>query len=397
VKIHGEVLPKILVFSSILIIAVIMSASIIKRYVADMYYSRYQNVLKEDRQDVKRQIYYLGRALKFCPSKFEYLFEHGRFYINEMSVDKSEEDMNKSYELAKEFFQKALMCRTSDGKYWAEYAWHIGRNGETNEAIECFDKAINLGMTDAFIHKSYARWCVNQVKKEINFQNTVLFVEMYRKKWKLDEIMQSYNSRFINGVSIATFLRIAQTEWDKALSLGANRDQTAYNSLADLNLLRCELDEAIGNYNRANNKIMLTRCHFIKGDYHKVVNTLGSIIKGGGIIFWENLAKIKKILIDVTKESPKNYQSFYLLGEIYTKLGLIEKAIVNFERVIELNPQHIDAHLNLGKLYGMAGRIDLAIEEYEIALSLNIDRKEAADLLSEAIRDKYKDAKFMMK
>ncbi|KKK53590.1 hypothetical protein LCGC14_3093260, partial [marine sediment metagenome] len=283
------------------------------------------------------------------------------------------------------------------------YAWYIGNNGNTNEAIEHFNKAISLGPTDAYLHKLYAMWCVNQVKKEINFMNTVQFVEKYRDEKKKDEILKSYDNRSINGVSIAAFLRTGQMEWDKALSMGTLRDrrkllnQAAHNNLADLYLLKCELDKAIRHYKRANNKFMLTRCYFIKGNYNKAVNVLGSIIKEGGTPFWRNLTKIKKLLMVVIDNDPKNYKSFYWLGEIYTRLRKTEKAIENFETTVKLKPKHIDAHLKLAKLYNQTGKIDLAIEEYETILERNPDHKEATNLLGETIRSKYKDAEFLIK
>ncbi len=390
-------ISKILIFSSILIVAILLFVSIIKNYVSHTHYSEYQKVMKEKGRDVKQQIYYLRRAVEYSPSNAEILFKLGKAYIREMLIGKSREDKNKSYEQAKEFFQKALMHKPTDGRYWAEYAWYIGRNGEADKAVEYFNKAVHSGAMDAYVHSLYARWCVNQVKKEINVEDTAQFAEMCIKKQELDEVLQSYDNRFSDGVSIATFLKTAQVEWDRALSLGVRKDKTAYNSLADLNLLICELDKAIGNYNRANNKIMLARCYLIKGDYSKAVNILGAVIKGGNMLLKRDLKKIQGLLMVVIKEDPENYQSFYRLGEINTRLKMIKKAITNFKKAVELNPKYTDAHLKLAKLYDSTGKTDLAIEEYETVLSLNPKHKEATGLLSDVIRDKYKEAEFIMK
>ncbi|MBO1223333.1 MAG: tetratricopeptide repeat protein [Candidatus Scalindua sediminis] len=390
-------LPRILIYFSILIAVIFLSVSIARDYVAHVYLSEYKSGLKEKRQDTGRQGHLLRRSLELSPSNAETLFELGRFYVNEKHIGKSRKDRNKSYELAKGYFQEALIRKPTDGRNRATYAWHIGNKGKTNEAIEHFNEAINLGSTDAYLHMIYAMWCVNQVKKEINFTNTVQFVEKYRDEQKRDETLKSYDKRSINGVSIATFLRTGQEEWDKALSLGTRRNRAAYNSIADLNLLRYELDKAIGNYNRANNNLMLTRCYIIKGDYNRSVKILGFVIKGGGTPFWGNLAIIKKLLMFVIDTDPKNYQSFYWLGETHTRLRKTEKAILNFKTTVQLNPKHIDAHLNLAKLYNQTGKIDLAIEEYETILEQDPNHKEATRLLGEAIRSKYKDAEFLIK
>ena len=226
---------------------------------------------------------------------------------------------------------------------------------------------------------------------------------MYNSEQKKAEVLKSYDTRFINGASIAAFLEKAQTEWQKALSLGIYRSwrvsnrESAYNSLAELNLMSYNIDEAIGNYKRANNKIMLARCYFIKEDYDKAIDVLASIVKDVDELFQVNKKETENLLIDVVRYKPDNYMAFYWLGEIYARLGMNKKAITNLKKVVELNPKHVDAHLNLAKLYKLAGKSELAIYEYEMALSLNPNHKEAADLLSEAIRAKYKNAEFMKK
>lgn len=396
-------IPKILVCLSILITAILLFISIINDHTAHQYYAEYKRVLRRDSEDIKPQIHYLRKSLEYSPSNAKTLFELGRTYIKEKTITSSKEDRDKSYELAKESFQEALMRKPTDGGNYAQYAWYIGYSGETNEAIEYFEKAISLEKTDAYVHRQYAMWCVNQVKKKINFRDMSQFVETYNSEQKKAEIMESYDTRFINGVSITAFLEKAQTEWDKALSLGTYRNrrvrnrERVRNSLAELNLMRYEIDGAIDNYKQANNKIMLAKCYFIKEEYAAVIGVLGSIIKEGGEHFQGNSNEIKRLLMKLIKHNPKDYMAFYWLGETYTRLGKNEEAIVNLKRAVELNPEHANAHLNLAKLYKLAGKSDLAINEYEIVLSLNHNYKEATDLLGEAIREKYKGAEFMIK
>ena len=402
-KISWHTITKLLVCLSILITAILLTTSIINDHNAKKYYSEYKKVLRTDSKDIKHQIHYLKKSLKYSPSNAKTLFELGRSYIKKKSMTGSKEEKNKSYKRAKESFQETLMCKPTDGSNYAQYAWYIGYSGETNEAIEYFEKAISLGMTDAYVHSQYAMWCVNQVKKEINFRDMSQFVDTYNSEQRKAEILKSYDTRFINGVSIAAFLEKAQTEWDKALSLGIYGNQRVrsrervHNSLAELNLMRYEIDGAIGNYKRANNMIMLVKCYFIKEEYTAAIGVLESIIKEEGKRFQGNSNEIKKLLMEIIKHNPKNYMAFYWLGETYTRLGKNEEAIVNLKRAVELNPEHLDAHLNLAKLYKSAGKSELAFYEYEMVLSLNPNHKEATDLLGKAIRENYKDAEFMIK
>lgn len=403
-KISSRITMRLLVSLSILITAFLLTISIIRDHAAKKYYSEYKRALRKDSKDVKHQIHFLRRSLEYSPSNAETLFELGRAYIKEKSIGKSKEDRVKSYELVKVYFRKALISKPTDGDNYAQYAWYIGYNGETNEAIEYFEKAVSLQMTDAYVHRLYAMWCVNQAKGEINLRDTSQFAEAYKDKQRKAEILKSYDTRFINGVSIATLIEKAGAEWDKALSLGTYRSQwarnrkEAFNSLAELNLMKYEIDEAIGNYKRADNKIMQATCYFIKEDYDNAVSVLGAIINNiEDKDFRSDSKEAEKLLREVIRQNPENYQAFYWLGKSYAGLGMNKKAIANLKKAVELNPKHVDAHLNLARLYKLTGRSELAIYEYETALSLNPNHKEAADLLSEAIRAKYKDAEFMKK
>ena len=71
-------------------------------------------------------------------------------------------------------------------------------------------------------------------------------------------------------------------------------------------------------------------------------------------------------------EAEGNYQ----LGRSYLQTDL-QKAIVSFERAIDINPNHRDAHLELGIVYGQRGRLDAAEEHYEQAIRIDSDYSEA--------------------
>ena len=391
---HMKKITKILVYSSIMILVIYLFISITREYAAYKYLSDYKNSLKDNkRRDIKYQDTLLKKALKYSHSNAETFFELGRLYADTSPIGKSREERIKSYALSKEYFLEGLTRKPTDGRNRAVYAWYTGNN--TNHAIEHFNMAINLGPTDLYQHMMYAKWCVIRIKRKIDITDTDGFIDKYRNEQKKVEALKAYDDQYINGVSISSFIRTAQMEWDKALLFWRNR--IAYESLADLNLLNLEIDKAIKYYKRADNKFMLTRCYIIKGNYNKAVDILGSVIKGGGTPFWGNLAKIKKLLMDVIDNDPKNYRSFYWSGKMHTHLKKTKKAIRDYKTTVHLNPGHIDAHLNLAELYNRTGENDLAIEEYKTILVQAPDHKKATHLLSEAIRLKYKDSDLLIK
>ena len=384
-----------IVYSSILIVAIYLFISIAKGYTAHVYLSEYEKSLKG--VDIERQGHLLKRSLELCPSNAKTHFELGKRYIDENPIDKDSEAGIKSYARSKEIFQEALMLKPTEGRRRAEYAWYIGGNGDMNEAIEQFNIAINLCPTDTYPRSLYSMWCINQVKEEVDLTNTDQFVENYRNRQKQEETLKSYEDRSINGVSLAALLGTSREEWDKVLSFRAPRDRYEYESLGDLDFLKFELDNAIRNYTRARNKFMLARCYIIKEKYKSAIKILAGILKGDSKLSELSLSEIKKLLMDIIKNSPINYQPFYWLGKLHTRLGESDRAILNYKLSIHLNPGHIDSRMNMAELYNQIGKINLAIKEYQIILEQNPNHKEATRLLSEAVMLEYKDAEFLKK
>ena len=394
VKISLNLISKFSVFSSILIISILVFISYTREYIAHKYYIEYEKVSKENKSSPETQIRLLKKTIKNSPSNADALFNLGSSYIRTMSYTKSERARDNSYYMATDAFLKALILKPASGRHWARYAWNIGLNGETNEAIEYFEKAISLYKTDAIVHSLYAKWCINLVKKEIDFDNYFLPAMMDSNIHQKDKNLQHYDNHLINGASIATFLETAQIEWDKAISLKATKNDAAfnkgvYNSLADLYLIKYDLDKAISYYIATNNTMMTVICKLIKGDYGRAVGTLGQIIENGGTLLRSNLFKIRKLLEFAVKKDTKNYMASYWLGEIYSRVGVTQKARYYFMAVTKLNPGHIDTHLKLAKIYKSSGQTDLAVKEFEIIISLDPGHKEALYLLGKTIIENY--------
>jgi len=387
-------ISKILIYSSILIISIYLFISIARDGIAHVYLSEYKESLKGEEGGIERQGFLLRKSLRLCSSNAETFFELGKLYVDEYHeypIDKDSEAWIESYAQVKEIFQEALMLKPTDGRKRSEYAWYIGCEGDTNEAIKQFNTSINFNPADAILHMLFAMWCVTVVQDKIDITNTVQLIENYRNEKKKEETLKSYDNSFINGVSIAKFLSIYQIESDKALLLGARRDRYEYERLADFNLIRFDLDKAILNYKRAKNRDMLTRCYIIKGEYNKAVNILARNLQGDGKLSSSRFSETKKLLMDVTNNDPKNYQPFYWLGKLHTSLGETEQAVSNYKSSIHLNPGHIDSHLDLAELYNQTGKVDLAIKEYEAILEKAPNHKEATRLLREAFMFEYKD------
>lgn len=84
---------------------------------------------------------------------------------------------------------------------------------------------------------------------------------------------------------------------------------------------------------------------------------------------------------DVIKKSPKNARGYNMLGLIYDKNGMSDKALSAFRTSIQLKPDYGNAHTNLGNIYLDKGMFDEALREFQISLSLlTLDSLDTASL-----------------
>jgi tetratricopeptide (TPR) repeat protein len=75
--------------------------------------------------------------------------------------------------------------------------------------------------------------------------------------------------------------------------------------------------------------------------------------------------------IATAQVAPSGQQIHNNLGDVYARQGDMQKAVDEFKKAIEINPNYADAYHNLGNTYQQMGQLDLAIENYQKALSIN--------------------------
>ena len=83
---------------------------------------------------------------------------------------------------------------------------------------------------------------------------------------------------------------------------------------------------------------------------------------------WQNQDSLWLATAKISPSSPQNHNN---LGDYYGRRGEYERAIEEFKKAIELQPNYGDAYHNLGNTYQQVGKIDLAIESYQRALQFN--------------------------
>lgn len=77
----------------------------------------------------------------------------------------------------------------------------------------------------------------------------------------------------------------------------------------------------------------------------------------------------------------------YNLGNAFAMQGMMDSAIIQYERSLSFAPDHVEAHNNLGNALAAQGRLEQAIASYQRALSYRPDHAGAHTNLGNALMD----------
>lgn len=78
---------------------------------------------------------------------------------------------------------------------------------------------------------------------------------------------------------------------------------------------------------------------------------------------WQQAASL---LDDYTRVNPYNADGFNLLGYSYRKMKRYDEALANYQKALDLDPEHLGANEYLGMLYVETGQLDKARERPEV-------------------------------
>src|SRR5262245_49109733 len=104
------------------------------------------------------------------------------------------------------------------------------------------------------------------------------------------------------------------------------------------------------------------------------------LAKAQGYIQDGNLPKARVSLRNVLKIDPKDPEAYYFFAEIEEKESNWKNAFGNYQRVVELVPDHERALIKLAKFYLEARATDKVLELTEKVLSKNPEHVEAQGL-----------------
>jgi serine/threonine protein kinase/tetratricopeptide (TPR) repeat protein len=164
----------------------------------------------------------------------------------------------------------------------------------------------------------------------------------------------------------------ARIAFEKAVALDPDFAMAYYNlSYANLNLENIEArDAAIKRAKALSLKTTEKERLYIEADYASIVEM--------------DLEKYDRIRRQIAEKYPKEKEVFLSLGESYTNRGAYDKAIVELNKALELDPDYGEALNVLGYLYLDMGDFPKTIELFKKYVSLRPGEANPVDSLAEA-------------
>jgi tetratricopeptide (TPR) repeat protein len=78
----------------------------------------------------------------------------------------------------------------------------------------------------------------------------------------------------------------------------------------------------------------------------------------------------------------------FIANRFYKKKGYYDKAIEDYNKIIELKPDFADAYVSRGNTYYNKSKYDLAIADYQKAVKIDPNHRIAKDNLEMALKKK---------
>jgi tetratricopeptide (TPR) repeat protein len=254
-------------------------------------------------------------------------------------------DVNEDYEEAIASYDHALEIKSDYHNVWFNRGFALGNLGRYEEAIASYDNALEFkpDYHEALNNRSSALVKLGRHEEAIASFDHALEINP-------DDLIAWYSLGNLgkHEEAIASF--------DRALEIKPDKYHAWFGRGAALfNLSRYE--EAIASFDRALQ---------IKPDDHEVWNNRGiALIKLGrheeAIASFDCALEIK----------PNKHQAWFNRGNALFDLGRHEEAIASYEHAVEIKPNDATSFYNLACCYALQIMIDLALENLNKAINLS--------------------------
>lgn len=155
-------------------------------------------------------------------------------------------------------------------------------------------------------------------------------------------------------------------------------DATTHRILGQISDLRMESGRSVAEYKRAleinpddtNSKRLLSKIEQKREAYIKATKKAPKDVKiqfDLAMRYWieKDYVNAKRQLQKVIELQPNHVEAHTNLGNVYRRLEKISKAKAEYEKALSLQPKNAEAHYNLGKIYENERKIQAAKESYK--------------------------------
>lgn len=292
-------------------------------------------IICSNQQDYDCSLDAFQAALKVNPSSAKTRTNLGNLYA---SAGKAE--------LAEGEFRKALRLAPSDEQANYNLALLLMAGNKPAEAIPLLQK----------IHPATVEVRMNLVRAYLRAKR-IAEGETLAKQLSL-ESKNDVQRHFTLGLLLASEkqYKIAQLELEKADSLKPATFEILYNL--------GQVDLSSANYSKA--ELVLHRALSLKPDSPETMYLLAQV-------FEEESRPVDALdlLARAHKLAPENADIIFLLARVSMTQNFYEDAIPLLESGIRIAPKRVDLHAALGESYFMAGKADKAIDEFQALIDLD--------------------------
>jgi Tfp pilus assembly protein PilF len=257
----------------------------------------------------------------------------------------------------------ALACTERNFIAWNNLGIDLQQKGQRNEAIECFQKALNIEPYYADAYTNLGGVLLGQGKSD---QAIAYFQRALQ--------LRPANPKAQNNLGLALFdegrLDEAIGDFQRAIEINPLYVEANYN-IGVAFQRKGEWDAAIACFQ----KVLR-----IKPDYAEAENNLGFAVQQKG-----EMDEAISLYEKAVKAKPDYALAYVNLGVLLERKGESDEAIADFHKALQINPDYPDAYYNLGNALQQKGLFGQAIENYQKALATNPDFAEAAGNLAELL------------
>ena len=300
----------------------------------------------------------LGRSLGIPIHTFLNLAPKAKIQANWLQIENSvpESLTDKEINLIKRsFFPREVPGRNARESDWLNYGNQLWRMQENDRAVKAFKGAIERkpDFHQAYYSKGLALNAEKKYQAALTaFDKAVKLQPQFYEAWREKSYALFELERYPEAL----------TSIEEAIKIQP-KDSILYLLKGDILYELKRYSESINTY---------TEALKIKPNFENVYayGNRGSI--------YAELKQYEKALADFNKvieTHPKNAKYYFLRGEIHSKLKQHEKAIADVKKAIEISPKHVSDYLNRSHVY-------LELKEYEQAIA---DLNKAIDVNPEYV------------